>query len=152
MTRRPVRGPGIRLPMPHRWSVYASTLVVALTGLAWFIRNDLMQVEPDEPQHWLLVIHGVVASLALVAFGSMLPVHVRLAWRSARNRTSGGTLFTVLAILGITGWLLYYGGEDLRAWGRWIHIIIGIAGIIALPLHVLLGRRKRHRHDHHGKD
>jgi len=49
---------------------------------------------------------------------------------------------SVMALLGVTGLLLYYSGEDWRDLGRWLHIGVGIAGVLAVPVHVWLGRRR----------
>ena len=143
MTRR--RPPGIRLSTPHRLQVYGACIAVAATGIAWFIRNDLQQVEPDALQRWLLAGHGMGGILALVAFGSILPAHARLAWQGGRNRISGSLVFGAFVIFAATAALLYYGTEDMRPWVRWTHIGTGIGAIAALPLHIVLGRRGRRR-------
>lgn len=44
-----------------------------------------------------------------------------------------------------SGMLLYYGGEEWRDWMRWAHIGGGIVAVVAVPLHVWLGRRRSAR-------
>jgi hypothetical protein len=99
-------------------------------------------------------IHGAAAMAILVLIGTLLIGHVKFAWRAGRNRTNGAFFFSAFGILILTGYGLYYaGGEKLRAWTSWIHIVVGLALPILLFAHVLLGQRTRpfapprgHRH------
>ena len=48
------------------------------------------------------------AMAILIAFGSVLAVHVPTGWSLRRNLASGVGMLTSMALLTITGWLLYY--------------------------------------------
>lgn len=141
--RHPLAGTGIRL---HRWH-YRATLIafvgVLATGIVWSFLSDLLGREPDRWQRWLLQGHGAFAFLTLIAIGALLPQHVRFGWTAHRNRTSGTIIGAVALILVLTAYGLYYAGEDLRAWCKWIHLAIGIGAGVALPIHIWLGRRSR---------
>src|SRR4029078_4394558 len=89
-------------------------------------------------------IHGAAAMAVLVLVGMLLNEHVRLAWGALPNRPHGPVFLGAFAFVTITGDGLYYaGGERLRAWTSWIHLVIGLVLPILLLIHVLLGRKTR---------
>ena len=50
----------------------------------------------------------------------------------------------LLAAMVLTGYALYYfGGEETRPWISKVHWIAGLASTAVLPIHVVLGRRRR---------
>ncbi|MEI7037779.1 hypothetical protein [Fulvimonas yonginensis] len=138
-------GSGIRLHPVHYRLLLAVLLLVGLTGIVWGILWDVLEREPDELLHWLTRLHGAGAFLALLGLGSLLAQHVRFGWNARRNRISGTVLGAFAAAIVLTGYALYYAGEDLRAWSVWIHLVLGTLAFIALPLHIRLGRRTRQR-------
>jgi uncharacterized membrane protein len=80
----------------------------------------------------------------LVLIGTLLNEHVRLAWRARRNRANGSVFLSAFAFLTITGYGLYYAGDErLRAWTSWVHLAVGLVLPILLLIHILLGRRTR---------
>jgi len=80
----------------------------------------------------------------LVLIGMLINGHVRFAWRARRNRANGAVFLSVFAVLTVTGYGLYYaGGEILREWTSWIHLVVGLALPILLLIHIFLGRRTR---------
>jgi hypothetical protein len=73
-----------------------------------------------------------------------VPVHIRRAWRSGRNRLTGPIMVAVNAVLIATAFGLYYAGSDtVRPWVSDLHIVVGIVLPVALLVHVWLGRRTR---------
>jgi cation transport ATPase len=131
----------------ERWVVWLSA-VVLLTGVFWLLSHFLL-AKPDEfgasrgPfESWWLRLHGAAALGFLVVFGTLLPVHVRRAWNARRHRTTGGIVIGVVALLVVTGYLLYYaGGEQLRPSLSLIHWLVGLVGLPAMIVHVILGKR-----------
>ena len=80
----------------------------------------------------------------LVLIGMLLTGHVRFAWRARRNRGNGSLFLSALAVLSVTGYGLYYAGdESLREWTSWIHLGVGLALPLFLILHVWLGKKTR---------
>jgi hypothetical protein len=71
----------------------------------------------------------------------VLTAHVKRGWRANKNRPSGMMLLAVNGFLIVSGYGLYYAGnENFRAWlSRW-HGWIGLSIGVILPAHVLLGR------------
>lgn len=138
-------GSGIRLHPLHYRLLLAALLLVGITGVVWGILWDVLEREPDTLLRWLTQLHGAGAFLALLALGSLLTQHIRFGWSARRNRLSGSVLGGVAALIVLTGYGLYYAGEDLREWSKWIHLALGTLSLAALPLHIWLGRRTRQR-------
>jgi hypothetical protein len=133
----------MRFGLWQRILVYGSLSVVALSGLMWWFLHDFISDEPDSLQRLLLVTHGVSAFAALVAFGSVLPMHVRAGWRDRKNLTTGLSVIAGMMVLSITALMLYYGGEESRFWVRWSHIGFGLLCLAVFPLHIVRGHRAR---------
>jgi hypothetical protein len=114
--------------------------IVALSGFAWFTLRDVMDLEPGEADHQLLIVHGVFASAATFALGTIVSSHVGLAWQSGRHLKSGSMLLMAFSLLIITGLGLYYGGEDMRQLFKFVHVGLGFIGSAALLEHL---RRRR---------
>jgi hypothetical protein len=76
--------------------------------------------------------------------GSVVPWHAWRAWKLRRNRGTGGFVASVLVVLILSAWALYYiGSEALRPGISLVHWIVGIASVPLLWLHVVRGRRSR---------
>jgi hypothetical protein len=130
----------------ERWT-YAILAALYFTGVAWLVlrygvRDDGLESAWSVARAWLLRAHGAAAMLTLVAIGSLLAIHVPSGWRMRTNLRSGIGMLAVMAVLALTGWLLYYAaGESLRAWSSWVHIAIGAAAPLALLWHLAYRRR-----------
>ena len=133
----------MRLGPWQQAAVYATLVIVGLSGLVWFALHDFIEDEPSDLQRWSLVLHGVSAFAALIIFGSLLPLHVRSGWLRRRNIASGLSITIVMTALIVTALLLYYGGEEMRAPIRWTHIGIGLLAFALFPMHVIFGHRSR---------
>lgn len=143
------RPDSIRLKRVHRYLFYAVLALLFVSGAAWAYAQYLI-TSPNEAtqsvKSFALKIHGAAAMATLVLIGTILTTHVRFAWRARRNRGNGVLFLTVLAILTLTGYGLYYAGDErLRAWTSWIHLALGLVLPILLVLHVMLGRGTRPR-------
>lgn len=137
----------IRLGPLHEAAVYASTAVLVISGALWLVLHHFVQSEgqfgpqihPLEP--WMLRVHGAGAMAALVVYGSLLPVHVRRAWARGRNLPPGITVIVCMLLLTLTGYLLYYAGnEELRPILSIAHWAPGLAAPLLLWWHVVSGR------------
>lgn len=139
----------IRLRVWHRRLTYLSTGWLLATGLAWlaldlFARGRADIVGPHPLAHPVLAAHGAVAMVALISYGGVLTSHVPRAWTVKRNRWTGCLIATVLAVLIVTAWLLYYASsEDAHQIASACHWIVGLSVALVLPLHVVMGRRAR---------
>ena len=141
----------VKLPAWQRRGVYASVAVLALTGLVWLAVHFLSAQSDDglgqgTAKLWTIRVHAAAALCTLVMVGSLLPVHIRPAWRARKNRVSGALVVGVMVVLALTGYALGYAPEGLaRQWSAWSHWAVGAASPLLLLLHVLLGHRTRHR-------
>jgi small-conductance mechanosensitive channel len=140
----------VRLEPRYRGALYAAFAVLTISGAVWLLAD--WRKNPLEPDVWqeiapvMLMLHGGAAMVALLLLGALVPLHVRRAWRSGRNRLTGPVMIAVNTVLIATAFGLYYAGsETLRPWVSDLHIVVGIALPPALLVHVWLGRRTRQR-------
>lgn len=138
-----MRGGSARLGRPRRWGLYAISGLLWASGGAWIAAHYLL-VTPGEYgprksplEGWSLIAHGALAMAALWMFGLLWGVHVQAGWAQRRGRWSGGLLFATVCVLVVTGYGLYYlGDEQARDLASLAHWLLGLAG---LPL--FLGHR-----------
>lgn len=136
-----IRGSG-RLPRRRRYMIYIVGLGISLSGLLWLMFHYLLvrdgefgpQTHPLEP--WSLALHGAFGFAAIWVFGMLWSAHIAKAWPLVRRRWSGGILTGIVAWLMVSGYLLYYtGNETLRAGLSITHWAIGIACPFLFLLH-----------------
>jgi len=139
----------MRLSQRHERLIYVVGAMLLLSGIAWLLTHYFLvtagefgpERHPSEP--WWLRVHGAFAMVFLIAFGSVLPGHVMRAWHLRKNRNSGIAMFAVVCLLVLTGYGLYYVGNELtRPWISAVHWVIGIGSAATLVLHVVLGKRR----------
>lgn len=127
------------LPRAYRLTLYATGTVLVGTGAAWAWLHYLVDERVALPAiAWLMKIHGAAAMLSLVLLGSVLFQHIGAGWRLARNRSSGITILALAALLAVTGYLLYYAGDErIRSFSSLLHLAIGVIAPLLLAVHVL---------------
>ena len=141
------RADSIRLGRWHQGAVYGATAALAVSGIIWLVLHYFLavpgeygpQIHPLEP--WMLRLHGAAAMAGLIIYGSLLPVHIRRAWSIRRNIVLGIGLVAFMLLLTVTGYLLYYAGdENTRPVISAAHWILGLAVPALLVWHVVSGR------------
>lgn len=130
------------LPAWQRTPTHLILVICAFSGLLYFLKRELQIDVLWTEAHSLLVTHGVSSALALLAFGAVLPAHLRAAWIAKRNRASGILMVGVMSLLMLSGLLLYYGSEEIRDSVVLTHLVVGFAAFAVFILHLLLGRRQ----------
>jgi hypothetical protein len=142
--------PVIRLGARHRRWLTAVFALLWSSGVLWlgfhyFLRSESeFGPRPHGLEIWWLRLHGLAAFGALVAIGTLLPIHVRRAWQLRKNRGSGLAMKAVLAWLALTGYALYYFADpEARPWLPWLHWSVGLALPVLLVLHIRRGRQRR---------
>jgi len=137
----------IILPRWLRWTVYLTTVALFASGAVWLVVHYSRSGAEDLPhpaESWLLRVHGLAMMVGLFVYGSLLRAHMVNAWQMQRNRSTGVLVAAVLAVLTLTGYLLYYAsGESARPVISAAHWVIGLAIGVLLPLHIWQGRRER---------
>ena len=116
------------------WLLGLSGLGLLTTGIVWLVLHYFGQREgpygpemnPLEP--WMMTLHGFFVIPALLAIGAMLVAHIPKGWTHRPQRPAGIGLCTVLAALSVSGYLIYYAGnETLREWNSVAHWTLGLA-------------------------
>lgn len=115
---RPLQGTA-RLPRTRRVGVYAVGAGLWLTGGLWLVCHYLLP-RPGEPgvgphplEPWWLTLHGAFAFAALWVLGLLWGVHVVEGWALGKRRLSGVALLSAFGLLVVSGYLLYYLGNEL---------------------------------------
>lgn len=146
--------------MPHRrsarlsnwqmWLLCLSLGLLWLSGAAWLLLHYYGQVQgefgpetsPYEP--WMLRLHGFVLIPALLGIGTLLLAHVPFGWKYRAQRVAGIALAGAMTVLILSGYLLYYlGDETLRPMVSLTHWALGLGGPVVFGWHYLNGRRLR---------
>src|SRR5882672_6962057 len=128
-----MRPDGMRLSPRHRVWLHTTFAALFLSGTGWWVLHRWFPAatefgpQPNPAEHWLIQLHGAAAMLALVIVGTLIPHHMKRAWRAKLNRGNGVLLIAFIVALTLTGYGLYYaGGESLRAAASFAHIAFGL--------------------------
>jgi hypothetical protein len=124
----------VRIAKRRRAALYVVAAGIWSTGALWltlhyfFQRHAQFGTQANPAEPWALKLHGAFGFAALWVFGLLWGVHIVNGWTSGRRRWSGALLFGLIAVLGLTGYLLYYaGGDDLREAVSTLHWVVGLA-------------------------
>jgi len=142
-----------RVRRVQRRLLYLTGLLLLATGAAWAVLHyvpDWLRIDERravEINAVLLKVHGAAAMASLVLLGMMLVEHVGAGWRGERNKTSGIAILALVAVLVVTGYLLYYaGGEELRQAASLLHLVAGVVLPLVIVFHALRLMLARRRH------
>jgi hypothetical protein len=134
----------LRLNRLTEFFVYTIFGALVVTAGVWLWAQSNLSPESTVPS-LMMKIHGAAAMAALILLGALLN-HIRRGWSIGKNRSSGVTLLTAYLFLILTGYGLYYcGDEQLRGMISRSHSWIGCGLVILIPGHVLLGRALRRK-------
>ena len=123
-----------------------------LSGALWLVLHYFLRragefgVLPHPLEPWVLKLHGAFAFATLGIGGLLWAVHIVPMWLRGHRRPSGIAITALFALLALSGYLLYYtGDEDLRAGIALLHWLAGLVALLPMLVHVL--RRRRYRLD-----
>jgi hypothetical protein len=132
----------VQPPQTGYRSVYAVSAGIWVSGVLWllfhyfFVRETEFGPAHHPLEHWCLVAHGAMAFACLWLMGFMWATHIPRRWRLRRHRKTGGVLFGTMALLIVSGFLLYYPPVDeWHAPTAIVHWVIGIAMPFTLLAH-----------------
>ena len=131
-----------------RWQrrvAYGAGTVLLASGLAWLTVHYLhwpaaslpaMEGLPSPWEPWLMRAHGAAVMVALFVVGAMSSTHVVRGWRLHRRVPSGVALLSLLALLTLSAYGLYYVVSDAgrEALGL-AHAAVGLAMVLTLLWH-----------------
>jgi len=126
---------------------YIIFVLVFLTGVVWLYFDSFVTVESvigsakHPMQKWVLNSHGVFSIIFTFMFGLIYGVHIKRTWPMQKRRMSGLSLVSLLCVIIVTGFLLYYAGnETLRALSSYIHWVLGLSIPLVLVRHIRSSR------------
>ena len=141
-----------RLGRRRRLAIYIVGAGVWLSGGVWLLfhyflgkQGDFGPIEnPLTP--WWLRLHGAFGFAAIWIFGLLWGTHITVAWPHHRRRWSGGILAGVSISLIVSGYLLYYVGDDaIRPIVSVLHWTIGLACPVFFVVHRVRLRKRNNR-------
>jgi cation transport ATPase len=142
---------GVQLSSRHKRWFYSVSVLLFLSGALWKLfgwaaDHDEARAETFRSlRPWMLKLHGASAMAFFVELGILIPTHIRRAWNANRNRANGAVLVAIIAVLVLTGYGLYYlGDEQWRSYSSITHLVLGLLTPFALALHIWQGRRDDH--------
>lgn len=116
----------MKLAANLRVSLYGTLAVLVASGVASLGWPSLS-----------MRVHGAAAMAVLALTGGVIALHSAGAWRERRNLHSGLALASALLALSVTGYLLYYVGEDgERAFASIAHWVVGVTTPLVVAWHV----------------
>jgi hypothetical protein len=134
----------LRLSLFSELFVYLIFGTLLLTAGVWLWAQSNLSTDNPLPS-LMMKIHGGAAMAALVLLGALIH-HIRRGWIAKKNRLSGSIFLAVIFFLVVTGYGLYYSGdEQLRSLISRSHTWIGLGLLLLIPAHVLLGRALRRK-------
>jgi hypothetical protein len=146
---RPLQAAGVGIPQRRKTSLYVALAVLFGSGILWLVfhyflmRQGEFGMEPHPLEAWWLRLHGAAAFVVLWFAGLLWGTHARPNLTRRHWRGSGIIIVTLLALLAISGYLLYYAANDgLHDGARLVHWVLGLALAIPLLIHIFGGRRR----------
>lgn len=122
-----------------------------LSGALWLVLHYFLRragefgAMPHPLEPWVLKLHGAFGFAALGIGGLLWAVHVVPMWLRGHRRPSGIVISALFALLALSGYLLYYAGnENLRTVVALVHWLLGVAALLPMLIHVLHRRHYRH--------
>lgn len=123
-------------------TIYTISSGLWLTGAVWLIAHYVLVYDgefgpiPHPLEFWSIAAHAAFAFASLWLFGVLWSVHIPAGWRSSRRRWSGSAMFGVLALLILSGYLLYYlGNAEMISIVAALHWAVGLACPALFLLH-----------------
>jgi len=142
-----VKRRGLQISRPHRLTLYAVSLVLLVSAGAWAWIHHLDETGRAggalrRTNPWLLKTHGYAAVGFVLLLGTLIPVHIRHLWHARKNRIKGVLFLSAAALLTLSGYTLYYlGDEAWRNGTSQFHLWLGLAAPVLLFFHIRAGRR-----------
>lgn len=130
-------------PSPRiRRTLYLIGIAVWASGVLYWtfdkymLRHSDAGISENPLQVWWLRLHAATATAAVWLFGYMCAIHVQRNWAGGVRRNSGTLFVSVLALLTLTGYLIYYVEADRPlATLLQLHWMLGLFAPLVFLLH-----------------
>jgi hypothetical protein len=138
---------GFQISPPHRLTLYGVSLLLLLSGGAWAWIHHLDETGRAgevlrRTNSWLLKAHGYAAIGFVLLLGTLIPVHIQHCWHACKNRLNGTFFLGAASLLTLSGYTLYYlGDEAWRNGTSQFHLWLGLAAPALLLFHIRAGRK-----------
>jgi len=146
--------PGQPMPKSRAWGLAATGTLLSLTGSAMIAFRYVLPTQDafSAYPHWLwprlLLVHVFAAPVFFFYVGSVWWTHVSKNWRIRKRRVSGGVLVGVAALMGISGYALYFlGSEVWLGFTRLLHAVAGAVCAVLYVTHAAMGWASLRRAD-----
>ncbi len=140
-------GRGLRL------GLYLVGMGLWLSGALWLLCHYFGQsrgefgMGPHPLEPWLLKLHGACAFGVIWVLGLLWGVHIAPGWAAGERRRSGAVMLGLALWLVLSGYLLYYVGQErLRAITGLLHWSVGLMIPVFLLAHRLAPRDRGTQH------
>ena len=130
-----------KMPGWQKYFVQIGMLSCSLTGAVYLLGHEFHIERAILGTHSVLAWHGVATILATLGLGSVLPFHLKAGLKSKRKLWSGLSQLAFLAILLVSGALLYYGPAEIRDAVIATHWMIGITFFAIFLLHGVYAKK-----------
>lgn len=130
-----------KMPSWQRLFVIYGMMTCSITGLIYLLGHQFHFQRSTLGTHSILAAHGIAAILATLALGSVLPFHIKAGYKSRRQLWGGFSQLSLLAVLLISGALLYYGPEEMRDGAVDTHWIVGLLFFCIFLLHAIVKKK-----------
>ncbi|MGA8277186.1 MAG: hypothetical protein WB784_03195 [Rhodanobacteraceae bacterium] len=135
------------------WLLCLSGALLWLSGVVWLLLHYFAQTagefgpQANPLESWMLRLHGFFLIPLLLGIGGLFIAHIPKGWQQHRQRVAGVILASLLGLLILSGYFLYYlGNESWRSFTSIAHWSIGIALPAVFLWHFIQGhRRRRHQ-------
>jgi FtsH-binding integral membrane protein len=121
------------MPARLRYSIYFAFGGLWLSGCGWLLLHQFFEspTEFGEARHpWepaVLLIHGILSVATAYLFGWIMARHATEAWTLHKRRISGSLLTTLLVVLAISGFALFFLSDDAwQARSAQVHEVLGL--------------------------
>jgi hypothetical protein len=124
-----------KMPSWQKIFVIGGMLACSISGSLYLLGHEFQIQRSTFGNHTILAAHGIFAMLATLAFGSVLPFHLKAGFKSKQKWISGFSQLGFLVILFISGALLYYGPAEIRDAVVSTHWVLGLFFFVIFLFH-----------------
>jgi len=74
-----------KMPVWQRWFTITSLSICSLSGIALLVGHEFHISKTILGNHLVLALHGIAAAFALMAFGAVMPFHIKAGLKAKKE-------------------------------------------------------------------